>query len=406
MAIVFFYPTINKKLGGAQRLIITLAKCFNDRNIDIKIIDHRTGYCSSFISDLENVEFLNYSTEAELKKLLHKLSINDTLIVFNTMYEKIRYYNGINCKLLFWDLLHSSMRGLFSTRLGDIPYISHKDRATLFKRLCESNALITLDTEGKKWIRNNCNESIPLIPLPITKPNPINLDDSIIRNAVTYVGRATFWKVTPIAKVMEDMYYNDVLLSFNIYTDDRIAFESGLKKLLDERLYQHYKNNIRYYENYIMEDIYELSKNDLIHFGMASVAIEFAFQGFFTVNLDCSLDKFPSDYQYRYLFECGIEGSICQTLNYTNDFIYRDKGKKISEVYKDSVDTVTRSKIIYMSKKYAEKHHSVDSIVDSLIYYSNHTSLNSQHYFQFLEGLTSIKLLNLKDWMFKNKSFF
>ncbi|MDN2479994.1 hypothetical protein [Vibrio agarivorans] len=408
MSFVFFYPTINKKIGGAQRLVVSFAKSLSSMNHSVKIIDYRSGYCFDYFSNnpkdlVEVIALDEYKSMAELS--LDNVFDEDNWVLFNNDYINFSLNDNIKGNILFYDLLYPNMSKLFSTRYGDIPILSKYSRKIFFKKIIDKEALCVVDVEANLWLDYNVNKHVPLVNIPVEKKS--HLFYSLCETLYTsdyfvYVSRACDWKVMPFLKVIEDIFEFDNSVQFKIYTDDAMLFDSIIRKNTSEKVYASLKANCNYFEGVDMEEIMRTTRDGLIHFGMASVAVEFAMNGFFTISLDLSRNKLPSNYTYRYIYDGHDEGCITQDLSDDRSTqIYLEKGKSLKLVIDDAKSTEAREKVIVNSKDFCERNHYSENVTKKLIMLAQSSKLKFDSYLDALNSAPLYRIYKARKMLLK-----
>ncbi|PHJ40205.1 hypothetical protein [Vibrio sp. PID17_43] len=408
MAFIFFYPTKNKKIGGAQRLVVSFAKSLSNLNYSVKIIDYSSGYCYGYFEKKPNncIEIISFDECESIGDLsLIDVDKDDVWVLFNSDYINFSVYEKIEGKILFYDLLYPNIPKLFSTRYGDIPFLSSSSRKKFFKSIIDKKALCVVDVEAQLWLRNNLNVHVPLVNIPVVKSRKSYNPSYTTGNEseyVVYVARACDWKVMPFLKVIEDLFRVNCALKFKIFTDDSKLFDSIIRQNTSDKIYVNFKNSCQYYEGVDMEEIIRTTNDGLIHFGMASVAVEFAINGLFTVSLDLSNRKLPNNYVYRYIYDGHDEGCITQDLSDNcSTHVYLEKGRSIDLIIDDAKTPKIRKNIVLNSKVFCETNHYSENVAKKLIMVSSESELTFDSYLKILNSTSLYKLYKIRKIIMK-----
>ena len=292
------------------------------------------------------------------------------------------------------------MKDMMSTRWGSIPLISNFSRKLFFRSLAKNCAICTVEVEGKKYIKELTGYDAPQINIPIDLHSNSSGSFAEVQSKISYIGRSCTWKITPVVKLVEDLFDSGIEIeNFMIFTDSANTFDQYMESFLSNAQYSFFKDIVEYKENLGMEEIVKNIKYCQLNFAMATAALDVASYKLPVISLDFSETKFPNDYKYRFLYDNFGNDNLAQDLNAHKDLCYKSIGNSLQDVLTKSLSD--RDNIIDCNLNYVVANHSVDSVVEKLLLNCTKTSLTFRKYKSMMLKNPFGFLLVVKNKIFK-----
>ncbi len=360
-----FYSGYRDLKGGYTTLLLTLIKELHHQKKEVVLINFSRGLIADELKK-EKVEINIIDIDSLNWHNIHR-QISHTDIFILTKFEEIyRHLLKINPRVVYFDI-NDFICQISDYKFGiKFPSLGKK----LVNQLLAKRSLFFMDDTGVFNLKQTFSidaKNPVFLPIPVTVP-PENtyqkrhkFPGDILH--LTYIGRSVNWKMMPLVKILADCVKSSVQkkIKITIVVDSISEFRRFIN--VDEYI-QGSKLNIILVENMLPSSINEfLLNNSDLHFAMGTAALDAAKLGIPTVLVDYSTAVFPSDYQYRWLFET-VDFNLGRNL----DKLPVSKGFSMNELL--TMLSCDKDELMHFSElsyKYVLHKHSVDKIVTRLI---------------------------------------
>ena len=355
---------------------MNISQELNTRNQKAKIFGYKT--CLIYIELVKrkvDFEFIDLDI-VKSNELFHYLSEED-VIVFGSYSPRFRLFmfKEANPRILYWNVIANKLTIANKIKFIDFKYRTKK----LINKLVDANSLVFMDIYGLKSIESDIGVNLfkhnkdLYLPIPVKsfqKQNPYlyrkNRVDGELK--ITYVGRASIWKMQPLKKIIFDIL-NLEESNFNIHIhiitqeiDKYKIFLSyvRLKKFL----------RVTYHKNLIGDSFrYFLLENSDLHFAMGTGALDGGILGIPTIVVDYSMEAFPENYKYLWLYDT-IGFDLGHPVNKNNP----EKSLTMEEIILLFLQSNNKVNLISeLTFNYVQKNHEIKNVVDKLLYFTEKT---------------------------------
>jgi hypothetical protein len=354
-------------MGGVQNLILNISQELNTRNQKAKIFGYKT--CLIYIELVKrkvDFEFIDLDI-VKSNELFHYLTEED-VIVFGSYSPRFRLFmfKEANPRILYWNVMANKL-----TIANKIKFINFKYRTKkLINKLVDTNSLVFMDIYGLKSIESDIGVYLPIPVKSFQKQNPYlnrkNRVDGELK--ITYVGRASIWKMQPLKKIILDIL-NLEESNFNIHIHI-ITQEIDIYKnfLSDVRLKKFLR--VTYHKNLMGDSFrYFLLENSDLHFAMGTGALDGGILGIPTIVVDYSMEAFPENYKYLWLYDT-IGFDLGHPVNKNNP----EKSLTMEEIILLFLQSNNKVNLISeLTFNYVQKNHEIKNVVDKLLYFTEKT---------------------------------
>lgn len=363
-------------MGGVQNLILNISQELNTRNQKAKIFGYKT--CLIYIELVKrkvDFEFIDLDI-VKSNELIHYLTEED-VIVFGSYSPRFRLFmfKEANPRILYWNVMANKLTIANKIKFIDFKYRTKK----LINKLVDTNSLVFMDIYGLKSIESDIGVNLfkhnkdLYLPIPVKsfqKQNPYlnrkNRVDGELK--ITYVGRASIWKMQPLKKIILDIL-NLEESNFNIHIHI-ITQEIDIYKnfLSDVRLKKFLR--VTYHKNLMGDSFrYFLLENSDLHFAMGTGALDGGILGIPTIVVDYSMEAFPENYKYLWLYDT-IGFDLGHPVNKNNP----EKSLTMEEIILLFLQSNNKVNLISeLTFNYVQKNHEIKNVVDKLLYFTEKT---------------------------------
>jgi len=333
MHISFSFPVKDDVMGGAKKIIIDLIAWYSQSNlkIDVRLYDYKDGLIKRKLDELgvNNYDYVEIDYDS-------KYINNKGDEVFVLMHANFVVFSGLlknkNVKLLLWDLYYPYWNNFYKIKnIISIKFIKRKYVELLY----ENNSVVFMEEKGlrtfERMVGNKyCGDSIIYVPV-----NGCDKSWGIKRgvdNVLTigYMGRAVYWKVTPIVKVASDLSKSRNKYNLIIFTDQ--------KELYDRYMPDSPNLKIVYKLGCFGKELKEYIINNIdIGVAMGLSAIEFAKYGIPTILADPSYEPIRSKKYCKWIYEAelGNLGSEMSNSQEKDSVCSKDINRLINDYYEN-----------------------------------------------------------------------
>ena len=377
-------------LGGAQTIQIIVISYLYKNGEKCKLFDVKNGSVYNELKSLDiNFEFIEIDKPYSKKDYSKYLTKDDLLIVFDTnLWGNLFYFGNSQCKILVWEIYYPWVKRFIKYR--HIPYkplVSYFEKIIL-NEIVSKNGFYFIDYMGKKEIENRINISISdsfYLPIPVIIPlikNTITYNTEKI--TISYIGRSVDWKINPFIKIIKDSQKltSKYKFEYTVVCDNIIKF----KKYMSNKSIIHNNININYYENVSHKELNSILTNSNLHISMGTSALDGAKLGVPTILIDASFEDFPTNYQYRWIYETKQlnlgEIITSKTTNYSGCHNFRE----ILDMLENNFDTIS-----IKCKNYVIENYSVENIVNKILNYRKTAILD----FTYINNLLITRYMRL-----------
>lgn len=385
---LFFTNYLDKKIGGVEQLIINVAIELDRRNEICKMYSSTCSYSYLMLKKM-NINFVHIDSDIVPLNQLSRYISPDDVVVLTHMYNFSLLINlsDVNCKVLFYSVHPETFK--FNSRFLNTFYPMVKLKKDFLTFMLEKQSLYFMCGETSQEVVKTgiCIQSVKYIPIPTIlyskRKKHFSVDSPL---TITYLGRGNAdWKIFPILKILTDLdsISVNVNLEFHILTCSKELIMQMISKYLP-----HNKVTIKYVIglNTIDLENYLLLHSDL-HIAMGTSALEGAKLAIPTVLIDASYNIFPTNYEYRWLYETSdyILGRIIDSSTIP---------LAIGTTLKEKVDSILEEKswlkISNRTYEYVMKNHSIENFVSLLLSAADRTNL----YIEDCANLKYMKYIN------------
>ena len=225
----FIFPVRNKTMGGVQNLIIRLIRYYVENKMkEIRLYDYSDGLIHLELDKFLPPDSYEFICLDDMNVIINNLG-NETLILTNStlLYYPLILKNK-NILLLVWDVYYPFWDYFY--RLCHIPIFFFKQN--IMKILTENRAIIFMEEAGReKFINSGYDVShMNIIHIPVDNIAYKYKRTSNSRVRLGYIGRAVFWKIMPIVKLLTDLSNCSDTYSLTIFTNDKSPYEKYITK--------------------------------------------------------------------------------------------------------------------------------------------------------------------------------
>ncbi|MDM7987651.1 MAG: hypothetical protein QUS13_09980 [Smithella sp.] len=337
MGNVIFWDIVNRKMGGIEKIILTLTQEFA-KTTEVKVISHPDSTVMKILKE-SNAVFKWLLPE---KEILEKNVAEDDLLIIFYSFNELKYLKKPNPRVLIWNVLPPMTETGLLRRW--------RDKITL-QELMKKHSMVTMDAHCNDFFFKNYGIRLDVnylhIPIDI-KPN--NYKYKIRNNEIniTYIGRGNeIWKVKPVKKLVKDLSTLDKKFNIHIFTDMDDLFKKELAETAQSNI------NITYHFGYWGKKLSDklISVAD-IHYSMGTAMLEGASLGIPTLIADSCEQDFPDNYKYRWFI---------QDVQSYGNFIFEKKdfkGATIRDIItlfsdKEAVEHLSHKQHEYISENYS-----------------------------------------------------
>ena len=383
-----------KGIGGVGQLIVNVTLELNRRGLKCKAYCSKESFEYRRLADL-SADFIHIdSDKVGIDEFKPYLDADDVIVlthVFNTqLLENIKELNN---RVIFYSV-HPQVFFNYN-RWMDRLCNQKKHAIELVDLLYRNHALYIMDGPNLKAL-TDCGwhpESVDWLPVPV---NNYTGESSKFLQAqplhITYLGRGNEdYKIYPLIKVLQDLNQSDTDCRLSIITDTNERFIELIKELVPgNRIAVDYLSNLQGEAL----DAYLLEQSSL-HIAMGTSALEGAKMGIPSILIDWSEEEFPSNYRYRWLYECD---DYCLGAQIINGELPYDNGTTLADKIKE-ISTLQGFKAVSDScREYVEKNHSIRSFTDTLLEADKRTTMTCRMYCRtrFSRNMKNIRPVILK----------
>lgn len=343
---IVFWDVVNKKMGGIERIILTLTQEFSKTKKVIVISKSNSTVLKILSESGANFEWL-VPVKESLKSSVFK---NDLLIVFYA-FNELKFLKEPNPKVLIWNVFPPFGK----------PNILKKWRdKILIKELTHMNSIVTMDNECNSFFFKQYGTQLSndylKIPIDIKENRYKYKTDNKLIN-ITYVGRGNdLWKIKPVKKLIKDLSQVSNNFMIHIFTDTADLFQSEFQDLLSSNV--EVKYYFQYWGDKLSKKLIELSD---LHYSMGTSMLEGASLGIPTIIADAGMHDFPDSYRYRWFVD-DVE-------NYAGNFIDKKEvfaGFPIEEIVKEALDRDAMGALSKKQHEYISENYSPYKVVDKI----------------------------------------
>ena len=364
-------------MGGVQNLILNISQELNAKNQKAKIF----GFKSCLIyKELvrRKVDFEFIDLDVVNSNDLSNYLTEEDVIVFGSYSPRFRLFmfKKANPRILYWNVLADKLTIANKAKFIDFKFRTKK----LINKLVEANSVVFMDIYGFKSIESeiginlfNHNKDLylPIAVKSFQNKNPyLNRENRVDGKInITYVGRASLWKMQPLKKIILDILKLEApncSIHIHIITQEVDAYKTFLS---DIKLKEFMK--VTYYKNLMGDSFREflIEKSDL-HFAMGTGALDGGIQGIPTIVVDYSMEVFPENYKYLWLYD-----TIGFDLGHPVEKNNPEKSSTMEEIillYSQSNNKVNL--ISELTFNYVNKNHDIKQVVDKLLFFTKKTN--------------------------------
>lgn len=379
-AISFILPILHGDMGGAQMLFINLIQYLSEQSMRIvRLYDYKTGFIRTNLQlrKISNYEFVSLNLS---EKAIHNKG-NETFIMSNCgmlIFPQL-FKVKTNTSILIWDFYYPFWNSFNKIKGISIPFF----RKNTFKLLYQTKGVVFMDNEGKSIFEQNKHFFLDsqMVFIPVSKVEYKYDHPTSATIQIGYIGRAAYWKITPIIYLLKELGQCAKNYKLTIITDNSTIFSEYLQVPRNVE--------IEFKESLFGEKLSSILKTIDIGIGMGTSALEFAKFGIPTILIDFSHKLFPSQYKFKWIFE-KEPGNL--GLDLSNLPIEKlPQGKSWSTII-DSFEK-DKFKISNSCYNYVVLYHSIETVSKNLIKYADNTMLTPDN----LNNLNfKIQLLNMK----------
>lgn len=308
--ICFFHPS-KTEFGGAELLVIRLARELSSQGIRISVIDYREGNVISRLSDINNIQFIQFEDGKSIS-----LKTVKYMVTFSLWLEHIRkrFIDAEEVIALVWcihpyhifDMIKPLPRWLAS-----IIYRNHiRKISELFAIMNKAGGLKFMDFENYYIPRGYFY--LPFEPSFIQIPVsfPVNTEQSVARPDeinIAWIGRLSIEKVNVL------IYALDQVITYCSRNRVRARFFIIGSGSAEEKLNEYSKKNEDIYvkiireKSILPEDIPLFLSSINLYFAMGTAALEGGAKNIPTILLDYSKRSYRqirrNGYKFKWLYQ-------------------------------------------------------------------------------------------------------
>lgn len=362
-------------MGGVQNLILNISEELNNKKQKAKIF----GYKSCLIyKELikRKIDFDFYDLELIDSKNLSDYLTNEDVIVFGSYSPRFRLFmfKEANPRILYWNVMADKLTIANKAKFIDLKFRTKK----LIKKLDNTNSLVFMDVFGIKSIEEVIGKNLldenrdSFLPIPVKTYQYRNVFlereiKTVQEINITYVGRASIWKMQPLKKILIDianLELKDYKITIHIITQEPEKYKEFIKNV-----HLHDFIKILYHDNLYGETFQEfLIKNSDLHFAMGTSALDGGVLGIPTIVMDYSMDEFPSNYKYLWLYDTfGYD--LGHPVKLENHSKARSM-KELVELYCNP-DQKSIKQVSERTFQYVHDNHEISNVVDKLLAFAS-----------------------------------
>ena len=363
-------------MGGVQNLILNISQELSSRNQEVKIFGYKTCLIyKELVERKVNFEFIDLDI-VKSNKLFHYLTEED-VIVFGSYSPRFRLFmfKDANPRILYWNVIANKLTIANKIKFIDFKYRTKK----LINKLVDTNSVVFMDIYGLKSIESDIGVNLfkhnkdLYLPIPVKSlqnQNPyLNRKNRVDGELnITYVGRASIWKMQPLKKIIIDILNlkeSNINIHIHIITQEIDTYKFFLSDIT-------LKNFLRvtYHQNLIGDSFrnFLLEKSDL-HFAMGTGALDGGILGIPTIVVDYSMEIFPDNYKYLWLYDTiGFDLGHPVEKNNPEKSITMEEIILLFSQLSNKVNLISEHTF-----KYVQKNHEIKYVVDKLLYFSEKT---------------------------------
>ena len=374
---ITFVDYLYKGIGGVGQIVVNTTLELNRRSERAKL------YCSSESYEYQRLkeskadfEFID-SDIVSIKELGALLASNDVIVLTSIndspLLENIKYKNN---KIVFYSV-HPDTFFCYEPKMK---YFCNQRKAALqlVETLSYHNGLYFMDWPNVKGVYDRGGKPLNVIkylPVPVMSyTNKHRNRRPLGSTNITYLGRGNEkWKVFPVVKILEDLNNIDNEVTLTIITDDNSLFQKMISEYIPYNVVE-----VEFINNLYGENLeYYLLKHSTLHISMGTSALEGAKLGIPTILIDCSEQKFPGGYLYRWLYECK---DYCLAGIILNGILPYSIGRSLHSAISSISSDDGYRKESEACRSYLEENHSIQSFVDNLESACEQTKMTSKEY--------------------------
>lgn len=343
MKYIFWEQTDSPNMSGRPRLIQMCVEAMSKKH-SVALIS-RPNYITKRTLDKSGVryEFIN----EELLNDCNSITSNDVLVVDQISFRFAQLHRQ-NPKVIVWQIIPSIYNSSwFSVQLQKIQ----------MRTIAKAGALRSMDEESHQALEKSLGLKLPFnfLPVPIDhhsyRYDPDRNSDVI---NISYVGRAVFWKVMPLVRLIKDLgAIKNKNFKLYILTNNKAEFEKLIGGVKVKNVI------IVYYEGLFGEAMLDVVCKMHLHYAMGIAALEGAAMGVPTITAPICDSQVPDGYKYHYFFE----DPYSPVGNYWQADMQKSIGQTIEHVI---FDIATKEKADSLSQKTFEESEkfTADSVVE------------------------------------------
>jgi hypothetical protein len=369
--------------GGVQSLIINLSTYFAEQKRPVTIIGYDYCYIVKKLND-QNIDYhyinINKITDEQLEqKLKGKVLI---ITSFHSRFGLKKIYRA-NPNVLFWNVFPTGIININKIGPINLKFLTSK----LINYMFQNEGCVFMDGYGYDETVN-FNKKANLVegrgiflPIPLkTDLKNVYIENNKTKNDnefnISYVGRATVWKIYPLIKFIDDLkkIKSDLFINIFIISQEKELYYEMLNNIDLPRnfkiIYKSKLAGLQYFDF--------LKSNIDLHVAMGTAALDGASIGIPTILIDYSFSKMPEDYNYKWLFE-------------TPEFGLGDNAHTVKNIHplKTMIkpfinnDKIQIEEISQFCNNYVRLEHSIENIAPKLIYYAKKTTSQARILYKY-----------------------
>lgn len=352
-ALCFMFPVRQRLRSGALLSALKIAKVAYDAGYKIKVIDYQDGFLKFLLNELDTeFEFVDLENKGWNLQVLS----SDVVVGFNNDIYNYPYMFKNNPKVYFYDVL-PSFWGRFLKPLNIPLPLKTSSFSKIYKAGLFKNALSFMEKASVATISQHfpdyCFKNIHYCPVSVELKGYKLTPEVPEKLRLTYIGRSEVWKLTPLARLLNDLKESD--LQASIALKIVLSDISKGKKLLEQLVGPLSCFEITFFENLGETQLNEIILNSTdIGLGMGTSALEFSKLGIATILLDFSKKNISKKYRYLWIYQAQ-EGTIGLDLDDPRNGSRFNEGCSISDMLNDYI--VNSRAIATMSYEHVLKNH-------------------------------------------------